>query len=703
MQQSKPFVGVIPDNFFTEENVQTLLQYDTLRGIIVVNSTVSENSRDSFFSPSPQTPQGYGTPSSAISLSLEYEWNPTGQSLTMLDLSSLPIVYVQDIGVSNYLIDVANDQSDDIYPAIVAEFNYYMGPPDSNSDECLSWIDRDGVWRPKCLPLGGNSVWATAGSNLNKQIDEDTIRETVMIAAAMDGSSFFHEITPSANEAASNILTVLSAAKLIGNNMNNELLDSLSKTISFALFQGESFGYIGSRSFLRDTKFPGFTCQSESTVYHDSESGKGAFEFWEDSCLQPLKSSLAFQKLGDISHMVAIDQVGDLLNENTLYVHAEDAGNEEAGSFVGSVLREMTTDSFTVQTTNAEAGDDDYFGVPIPPSPLTSLLRLSEGAAGGAVLTGYDTSFVNSRYQSHWDSNSIKPVNMEAIAAAATILARSAVAIAYDDGTGDYETSAQYAQNIIPALSDDDEFFVDLADCLFNDDDCTLWKRYVDVEQKNEYDRSGVDLGRQVGRGSRKSQIPNYFVNVYDANNGQAFVQVDKQWYGSYEGTEFGKHDDDTILMRPTALEAGIHGLFNDLLGRGHVDEESGVLKSCDSLADCTDVNDCDGSDYAVCTGGNMCVCKRAHYHTALDEAIMPALNDGTGKFVVQNGGNDDNEYLDSALYTEPNWSADVGVRIYRDAGDFGYWALFVGFLSAAGFTGASLYIKTALKKEKMY
>ena len=189
MQQSKPFVGVIPDNLFIEENVQTLLQYDTLRGIIVVNSTVSENSRDSFFSPSPQTPQGYGTPSSAISLSLEYEWNPTGQSLTMLDLSSLPIVYVQDIGVSNYLIDVANDQSDDIYPAIVAEFNYYMGPPDSNSDECLSWIDRDGVWRPKCLPLGGNSVWATAGSNLNKQIDEDTIRETVMIAAAMDGSA----------------------------------------------------------------------------------------------------------------------------------------------------------------------------------------------------------------------------------------------------------------------------------------------------------------------------------------------------------------------------------------------------------------------------------------------------------------------------------------------------------------------------------
>ena len=688
----KPFVGIIPDYSFTKENVESLLQYDTLRGVIVVNSTVS-SSDNTFFSPAPNNPQGYGTPSSSLSISLQYNWNPSGQSLTVLDLNDVPIVYIQDADLSAYLLQVANDQTEKTYPAIVAEFNYYMGPS-VTSTECLAWVDNDGQWRPKCLPLGGNSIWATAGSTLNEQENDDK-KQVVMIAAAMDGTSFFHDLAPSANGAASNILTVLLASKLIGENMSNDVIDNLSKTIAFALFQGESFGFLGSRAFFRDTHYPGFFCSDESTAYYDAESGKGAFEKGENSCLQPLKPSLAFQKLGEIANMIAIDQVGVLQNDKTFYLHGENAGNAQSSSFVGNVVRECSS-SYSMQSSSAVGENDDFYGDPLPPSPFTSLLRLSEGNVGGVVLTGYDDAFVNSRYESHLDNNALNPVDLNAIVSAATILARSAVALAYDGGNDDYEAAAQYAKNIIPELSSSDEYVESLANCLLLDGNCDVWRKYTEMERANERSRSGVDLGQQVSRGSP----PSYYVNVYDASNGQAFVQVNNKWYGSYEGTDFGKNENDVILLRPTALEAGIHGMFNDFLGRGSVSDENN-LKACSSTPDCSDINYCSGNDYGVCTGSGKCVCYRSHFHTALDEAITPASNNSTGKFLSNNDGNYDSS-LESALYTEPYWAADVGVKVYRDAGDFGYWALFVGFSCSMGFAALSLFIKNYMKKEKL-
>eukprot|EP00957_Ditylum_brightwellii_P096597 7357176-Ditylum_brightwellii.AAC.1 len=57
----------------------------------------------------------------------------------------------------------------------------------------------------------------------------------------------------------------------------------------------------------------------------------------------------------------------------------------------------------TVIASSAE-GNNDY-GYPYPPSPLTSLLALSEGVAGGAVVTGFDYAYANrAPYHSHRDS-----------------------------------------------------------------------------------------------------------------------------------------------------------------------------------------------------------------------------------------------------------------------------------------------------------
>ena len=94
-------------------------------------------------------------------------------------------------------------------------------------------------------------------------------------------------------------------------------------------------------------------------------------------------------------------------------------------------------------------GVQDDGTYPLPPTPLSSLVKVSSNAVGGIVLTGYDDAFVaGSAYHSHLDSISTtsgsgQDIDRDAIAYAATLLARTAGAAAYQDG--DYGVDAATA------------------------------------------------------------------------------------------------------------------------------------------------------------------------------------------------------------------------------------------------------------------
>ena len=95
-----------------------------------------------------------------------------------------------------------------------------------------------------------------------------------------------------------------------------------------------------------------------------------------------------------------------------------------------------------------------------------------------------------------------------------------------------------------------------------------------------------------------------------------------------------------------------------------------------------------------------MCVCRRAYFHTALDEALVPAKNKPTGYFV--SSGDADGGY--SPMYTEPFWSNDIGVRVYRDVGATpGFITLAAGVGVAATSFCAAFVLRVGLKKEKLH
>jgi len=700
------FIAVVDEYEYNYQTVQQIIDNSDsslLQGILVLNHTASSSaSLSSYSSPAPVSPRGEDTAEAQLTPDNDYAWNANGDGLILKDMYGVPTGYVEDETIAEYILTVADRQASDFlsalsneqanvfdediktFPPIMGEFNMYMGPEGMNSTTCLSWIDTDGQWRPKCLPLGGTSVLGLAGSpyergsgSANDDGNENSKQPVVMVATNMDATSMFHDLSSGANTAASNILTVLMAAKLFGESVTDNLLDGLQNKVMFAFFQGENYGYMGSRSFLRDVAYPGFQCDDNASVAamaknKDDDNPKMA-------CLNPLRHDLDFMDIGDIVTMIAVDQVGILSDNKTFYVH--DSGN----GYYGDIMTGMSSDDWTIQS--ASAGS-------LPPSPLSSLFSLSEGAVGGIVLAGYDTAYAeNSFYMSHMDSSDRVTIDLESIAKAATIVARTALAAAYGDANDGS------AADTIAELDADDETLNSLAKCLLQNGNCNLLSNYAKMERANSRSEYDADLGI----GPSLGKPPSYYPSVFDSRNGQPFVQVNGKSYGAYTAsdTAYGDNTDDKFLIRPSMISMSLHGLLNDYLGRGGSDgtNDSAELETCSSTSDCSKVEYCpNNGDKSVCTASKVCVCSRAQYHIALDEAIIPSPNNGTGVFVVS----DDDEGV-SPMYTEPYWSNDIGVHVFRSSGGAANWTLGVGIVASVGCIAATIYLNRRLRKEKLY
>jgi len=415
-----------------------------------------------------------------------------------------------------------------------------------------------------------------------------------------------------------------------------------------------------------------------------------------------------------------VDQVGNLGGEKYLYVQGGNNAENGVDAFLSEVMIELSANGeYTVQASSASNNNDDDVNASLPPSPVSSLAMLSASGASGVVLTGYDDAFVeNSLYHSHLDSVSKgQSIDKDAVAASATLLARSAVAAAYqsEDNEVDAATAAAYALDLLPnAVSSSSNIFENLYNCLFSDGNCETFVNYASVESANDAIRTGINLG--IGQPLGKP--PNYYVSVYNHENGQGFVAASGFKYGAMDSSaddkddyvkDYGDNENDSFLLRPSLLEMSINGLLNDFLGRGSFansnDGSVPELVGCSSSNDCSSVSYCSSSDsnelaaISTCAGGK-CICgSRAHYHPAFDEAISPAANRAPGWFLI-----DDNDQGVSAMITEPNWSSFVGVRAYNDAGKgVGIYAS----ISGAIFTSICLAVVYRLKKtfvkEKVY
>ncbi|GMI18490.1 hypothetical protein TrLO_g14655 [Triparma laevis f. longispina] len=500
---AEPLTAVLPSSSFTNATVTSLIHHSISSIILLDDSTLPFSSS----SPSP--------------------WCPTTScSLLNQNLFSIPITLVSESASQSLLISLSskNSLTSSSYtyphPRYESAFNYYMGPESVRSEECLNWVNLDGEESPQCKPLGGQSVYGL------KDGDEDA-SNLVILSSKMDSKSFFHYLTPGANDAAASLVTVLLATREIGKVQVPEG----SRKIGVALFQGESYDSLGSLKFFHDLS--NFTCSSKS----------GA------SCLSPLQPDLTFTNISEISSMLTIDQIG-VLNDEKFYSHNYNSDS----SGLDYILRSLTTtNTFSVSSSSSSS---------LPPTPLTSLISKSSSSVTGAVLSGYDEAYVDENHYTRFDTDA--NVDLNAIAAAATLSARAVLAEAVRETIeGGVDAAIEWAEGIVPEINENDEDLLTLSNCFFTQgSECDILKSSVAAARDSAISSTGYSI-----YSSPLGTPPNYYVNVYSSFNSQPYVVMNGGIYGATEDiTTFESSTENFIGLQASELEITLKALLTTYL-----------------------------------------------------------------------------------------------------------------------------------------
>ncbi|GBG29979.1 Nicastrin [Hondaea fermentalgiana] len=538
-------------------------------------------------------------------------WIPSGDGL-LNETVSFVVTRLRNATQSEEIRALAASNRDRGYADAVfqhsARYQFYLGKETATSLSCLV--------SGRCDPLGGLSVWASAGP-----VPVNSAKETVLLTANLDAASFFHDVVPARDTTASGVAAVLLAAKALA-SVDESVLEALSKQIVVALFNGEVWSRAGSRRFVHDVALG--ECLSPQT----------ASPYNESTCANPPVYALAWTSLGleNITDVVSVNNVAG--NESdTFYVHSA-AGTASANA--AAALQSVASSSTDVDVSITSATTS---GV-VPPSPLDSFLAaeletdVSFGGAG-LVVSGFDAAITdaNPRYSSRYDrrdegseADDAEALTAARIADVATLLARHAFVQA-GGSTSD-------AVNFVLV---DETHAAELWDCLTKDFACTLVADVIGAEDTTAVaDFMGSTLfaaSEGIAGGA-----PNFFSGIYSPfpveNNVMRPVPLFVRDYLA----QYGRN----ASLVEKATESAKYACAQDL--------------ECMAM---TEPPECElGRSALACLRGG-CVCSNAYFH----DAVSPALVYEGGAFSV------DAQKLadDDGLWTEPRWS-DGTLTLYTSA-----------------------------------
>lgn len=685
----QPVAVVLPLSLFNDPAVMNVVaaRAPTLtQGVIVLDDDQASPSTTTYISPDLPTPQGQGSPSAAFTIGPTHAWNPTGNGLSMQKFD-FPIVLAT--GASAQEVAKWAEHNGDLsskapYPRYKAVFDFYFGPSSSpaavngdggggdlTSSDCLNWHDVEGKLTPQCMPMGGQSVWGSLGGRTGLQK-----KPTVLLTAAMDGTSLFRDMTPAANEAVASIVALLAATSALANASALGAIDinTAPNNLAVALFQGDEWGFVGSRRFAQDIALGGVTCVNDPVVpLNLSRDGSGA-------CVGPtgVYPSLAFTdlELGKLVHVLAVDQVGVLPPQ----VNADDPsvpltalydgdGDDAAPTVVLEALAAAVASLRGGGSAAAATAEVTPLSSPgaMPPTPLTSFLREARSTAlpvplSGVVLAGYNGdkggAFLDPRYHSHQDNVTFLGEDPAiALGTVATLLARTAWGLMVGgDAPPDAATLATI--EVEPA------FVSALLTCMTEDWNCPLLKQFRQGEMENlkHY------LGRSYVYTPPVPSTPNYYSGIIASYQGLPLAvthnnnangdddggaSVKAAWPET--GPAFVSDAEDRFYVIPKPLEASLRGFLAHTLEKASSNAATPLI-SCQSTTDC-ETHACDGNLSSMECLASVCVCRtRAFYHTALDPGLAPKETPDTFTVVDPKSPN----------WAEPNWQT-IGLSVFPD------------------------------------
>ncbi|KAL6912167.1 hypothetical protein ACP4OV_000972 [Aristida adscensionis] len=331
---------------------------------------------------------------------LSHDWNPAGSGI-MWNRFDFPVFLLSEEGTQT-LQKVAdkNEKSHNGYQANVAEFDLVMQTTKAQTHDSAACLKKQ-----SCLPLGGHSVWASLPPFRNASMNHQ--KPIIMAIASQDSASFFRDRSLGADSPISGLIALLTAVDALSHLHD---LSNLQKQLVFAVFNGEAWGYLGSRKFLQE-------------LDEDADSVSGISSLMIDQVLE-------------------VGSVGKGLSEGNPLFHAHAAGNSSASK---KILDALQTASESLGSDNVKVKQAASSNPGVPPSSLISFIRKNESTSG-VVLEDFDSHFSNRFYHSYLDRPA--NINSSSIAAAAALVARSLYILASADSPVDLMTLNNIKVNV---------------------------------------------------------------------------------------------------------------------------------------------------------------------------------------------------------------------------------------------------------------
>jgi nicastrin len=638
------YVLVMDESLFTYDAISSGL--DRIGGLFLYPGGSSNGSFDA------STPQGDGTVDGTLNpfTSEKTEWNPTGNGVLVEELP-FPVVLLGNASMGEEFTKRATKNIESGQGATYKAFmNYYFGPEDMDSLRCLNFTNIYGTRSPKCDPIGGQSSWATRGNAKSSEI--------VMAMAGMDATSLSHVLAPGANTGASGLVALLAAAHAL-----KGLPDSaFDKKVVFAAFQGEKFGFVGSRKFLSDLqRFTNDPDEACAYPVEGSSSPMGA-----SFCTNPMLSSTEFAslKLANISYAIAVDQVGilpDVPDVANFTVHVNPNANDSSALLDAIVNAPSASDSVAEGRTGS-----------LPPTPLSSFVNDAEYGRRdlvGAVLAGYDESYTSERtYNSRHDEFAL--VDVDAVAQAAQILAESIFTLASSNATtedlGKIEVDTWLVESMLS--------------CISTDWSCALMKNYSQymVTTLVEY------LSLTDSAWPAYSVPATLYPGPLDRDRSTLALKTsDSSVYSLFNDT--WSDTDYAVRLFPNAYE---------VFTRSFLASAMVPNATADAAASCSQSQGCgDAGKGMECVYPGVCANKSAYHH----EASSPGITRTTTALLY--------DVVNSSMpiWTEPQWADDIGSYSFPDPGVWIGWAtLAIGVVVTGLGVAASFLVLRGVQKMKL-
>uniref|UniRef100_A0A3B3CTR4 Nicastrin n=1 Tax=Oryzias melastigma TaxID=30732 RepID=A0A3B3CTR4_ORYME len=211
----------------------------------------------------------------------------------------------------------------------------------------------DGV----CDPLGDANIWAsTKPLNSSTKGHKDGV-SVVIAATKLDSRSFFFDVAPGADSAATGLVALLAAASALHN-----ATAELNRTILYTFFNGETFDYIGSSRMVYDMAKNDFTVD-----------------------------------LDNIHSILEVGQVA-LGPDSRLWLHSDPVSKRNSSVNVETLVSNLQAAAAGL---NLSLGEPNVTQ-PLPPSSFQRFLL--ERPIPGVVIENHQTSFTNKYYQSMFDN-----------------------------------------------------------------------------------------------------------------------------------------------------------------------------------------------------------------------------------------------------------------------------------------------------------